>query len=532
LQKQLFPLERINLLIVDHESTDDTFQKLSKFRDLLAGKFRSFQIHSRPNFGFGAGHDFAIRQLQDEFVLVSNVDIEFHADTLTKLWNCANIDEGDIASWEVRQCPYEHPKYYDPVTLETSWSSHACVLLRRRAYEECGGYDLKIFMYGEDVELSYRFRGRGWRLRYLPQISVTHFVDFEDTSLRPHQLSGSIAASVLLKHRYSSVACALDGERIVNDLLQLETDAARRDAILSAVKKIALDKEHFKLNLRPVVQCPFPFNGFDFEMIRDGHDVEINSQESMGGAPLVSIITRTHGNKLQLLRESISSVLNQTYSNIEHIIVEDRTDFAAALVEEARSVYGCNIKYLKSDGVGRSRAGNFGLENACGDYLMFLDNDDLLFPDHVEILARSLNESVDSVAAYSLAWDVSTTFDVSGNYTEVLHTVPFGHRLGYDVERLRQMNFIPIQSILFRCSLFETEGGFDEDLEFLEDWNLWVRYSQHGHFKFIPKLTSKYKTPADQDSRQFRQSQLDGAYAMVKNRNDTLVKASVRQRKS
>jgi hypothetical protein len=118
------------------------------------------------------GHDVAFKNTVDDFVLVSNCDLVFHKDSITKVVKFAIADASEIASWELRQCPYEHPKYYDPVSLQTSWSSHACILIRRSTYIDVGGYEPLIFMYGEDVELSYRFRNKGYKLRYLPQASI------------------------------------------------------------------------------------------------------------------------------------------------------------------------------------------------------------------------------------------------------------------------------------------------------------------------------------------------------------------------
>lgn len=519
LRAQAFPLKRLNVVFVDHGSTDDTLRLIEAEREAHGDRFASFQLHERPNLGFGAGHDHAIRQCRDEFVLVSNVDVEFHASTITRLWRAAVVDEGDIASWEVRQCPHEHPRYYDPVTLEPSWSSHACILLRRRAYEQVGGYEQKIFMYGEDVELSYRLRGHGWRLRYLPQIAVTHFVDFHDTTLRPHQLTGSIAANVLLRHRYGGPASAAEGEALLARITNGEGDARRRGAFAGALAKIEEDRAHFAGTHRPVVPAAFPFRGFDYDIVRDGHDVALQSARPAGNLPLVSIVTRTHGDKLGLLSEAIASVINQSYPNIEHIIVEDRTDFAGPLVARAREAYGRDIRYLKSDGAGRSRAGNFGLENARGEYLMFLDNDDLLFGDHVELLVREMIANPDHVAAYALGWDVRTEFLPDGHYREVSHSTPEGHRLPFSRARLRDMNFIPIQCILFSRGVYEAEGGFAEDIDHLEDWNLWSRYARHGEFGFVRKLTSLYRTPHDEAVRLRRQGELNAAYDRVRKRN-------------
>ena len=65
--------------------------------------------------------------------------------------------------------PYEHPKIYDPVTQEAQWSSGAAFAIRCEVYERLGGFDEKIFMYGEDVDLSWRLRSFGYKIRYVAE---------------------------------------------------------------------------------------------------------------------------------------------------------------------------------------------------------------------------------------------------------------------------------------------------------------------------------------------------------------------------
>ena len=85
----------------------------------------------------------------------------------------------------------------------------------------------------------------------------------------------------------------------------------------------------------------------------------------------------------------------------------------------------------------------------------------------------------------------------------------------YSRERLRTENFIPIQAALFRRRLYDELGGFDPSLDMLEDWNLWVRYSLGGKFKLVPKTTSCYRTPVENEKKTARTESLDNAYVEV-----------------
>ncbi|MEL6687591.1 MAG: glycosyltransferase, partial [Pseudomonadota bacterium] len=407
-----YPLEKVTLHMVDNGSTDDTIDQIKAFQKSRGGQLKDAILSQRPNLGYGMGNDWAIRKSKDDFVLVTNVDVSFYPESLRQCVEFALKDQSEVGCWEFRQTPYEHPKYYDPVTLETNWNAHACVLFRRAAYLDVGGYDPKIFMYGEDVELSYRLRASGYILRYVPEAVIEHYVDLEDTSLRPHQLSGSTAANILLRYRYGSKGDAAAGEALLHAVKRNETDPDRAKAFEDVTEIVSRERWHFwrrcpsKRALRSS-GAVFPFNEFDYGVTRQGVDVIRRPfSKADKDLPRVSIITRTHGDSLQHVRNAIASVLNQTYPNIEHIIVEDRTDVAKDYVEALAETVGKDrLRYLKSPGQGRSECGNYGAANATGDWLCWLDNDDLLFADHVETLVRALDYNPEAVASYALAWD-------------------------------------------------------------------------------------------------------------------------------
>lgn len=230
------------------------------------------------------------------------------------------------------------------------------------------------------------------------------------------------------------------------------------------------------------------------------------------------MITRTHGEALHHLHNAVASVLAQTYENIELIVVEDRTDAAREYVEGLQAKYGDKIRYFKSADGGRSACGNFGAMQAKGKYLCWLDNDDIFFADHIETLVRALESDPEAVCSYALAWDALSKMD--GNKpVELSYQLPDIHCQPYDKQRLLNENFIPIQSIIFSKTLFDTYGGFNVDFSQLEDWNLWVRYAQGGEFIYTPKVTSMYRTPQNENERQARHSMLNDAYEAVRQTN-------------
>lgn len=115
----------------------------------------------------------------------------------------------------------------------------------------------------------------------------------------------------------------------------------------------------------------------------------------------VSIIIPAY-NAEKYLGECLDSALTQTHKNLEIVIVNDGSiDSTASIMNEYAEKYD-NIKVIHTENGGVSRARNIGLDNANGDYIMFLDSDDLLVPDAVEILLQDLIDNNADVSIGSM----------------------------------------------------------------------------------------------------------------------------------
>ncbi len=520
LAEQSYPLSNIGLFVTDNHSTDGSFEKMRSLTEPYADRLREISIETGPNNGFGHGQDAAIARGDSRFILITNIDVEFTPQSILDVVSHALRDPKDIASWELRQQPFEHPKYYDPVTLHTSWSSHACILMLRDAYDSVGGYEKRIFMYGEDVELSYRLRRSGYHLKYVPSARINHYTYEDEDSFKPLQFYGSTLANAYIRLRYGNFRDVL-GIAKLHTLLLADggPQEVSRYQILKNIARILVNTPYFLLSRKkPLGGANFPFRKWDYEMVREGSFYTLPERDRI--KPTVSIITRTYSGRERWLYESITSVINQTYDHIELIIVEDGGETQKDLVERCKSLFAGDrvIRYSAQPKRGRSFNGNAGLKIATGDHIMFLDDDDLLFPDHVEILAGELMAEEEISAAYALSWEVATTYypDEQTLYSEHMHTTPDLLRQEFDREILQRHNYLPIQSVLFRRGLFEHYGGFDVEMFQLEDWDLWFRYSSESNFKYIAKVTSLYRTPYNTSERASRHQLLHENYAFAK----------------
>ncbi len=463
------------------------------------------------NLGFGGGVNALLPQLSAPFALVLNQDAIPEPGALERLAATAAADGPEVAAWEMRQIPYEHPKDYDPVSGDTEWCSGAAVLLRTAALQAAGGFEPRIFMYCEDVDLSWRLRCAGWRLRYLPRCAVVHRTYSEPGEVKPLMLTGSVYANLCLRARYAGhreIAAGL--AQALGALLAPQDFAGRRRGIARAIGRFARDYRYFRRTRRAAPGFEPRFAGWDYEVRREGafhalRELAIRPAPS----PLVSILVRTH-HRPGFLRQALASIENQTHRPLEVVVVEDGSADGEAVCAEFTG--RLDLRYIRLDpAAGRSAAGNRALAEARGEWLGFLDDDDLLYADHVEVLMQAALDAK-LPGSYGLAWRVQTQV-VDGSapvYEETFRSVqpdePFSR------VRLWHHNLMPIQAVLFHRSLYERHGGFAEDMVQLEDWNLWTRYTIDADFVQVRKTTSLYRVPADAGESARRQAVLDAAY--------------------
>jgi hypothetical protein len=151
------------------------------------------------------------------------------------------------------------------------------------------------------------------------------------------------------------------------------------------------------------------------------------------------------------------------------------------------------------------------LQRAKGKYLGFLDDDDVFYPEHIEVLINNLEKNNKSLLAYSISFETPIMVKSINPYVYEELSYDVVYRQAFNRLLLFYNNYIPIQNILFDRSLYEDMGGFDEDLDLLEDWDLWIRYSTKTDFVFVNKLTSIYRVPGNIKDIESRNQKLSNA---------------------
>ncbi|MBX3671879.1 MAG: glycosyltransferase family 2 protein [Burkholderiales bacterium] len=518
------PALRLHLLVQDNSPDPGTADEIRAMPELALG-FASVDVRaSGENLGFGRGHNANARRGKSPWLLVVNQDCVVEPGALERLVETAAADDAKVAAWEMRQVPYEHPKAYDPATLDTPWASGAATLFRREAYEAVGGFDEALFMYGEDVDLSWRLRAAGWRVTYQPRCAVVHRTYREAGEVKPLQVFGGVQTNLCLRMRYGGPA------RIAQGFTMLAAEIAsprsfpgrRRGLALAGLKALARAPHFLFSRVRATPAFRPRFAGWGYETRRDGafHPFASRRERPDGPRPKVSILIRTV-NRPAWLREALASCAHQTWENLEVVVVEDGEPASRPVVDEFRG--RLDLRYeATGERAGRARAGNRALALATGEWLNFLDDDDVLFADHVEVLAGAAL-AAGTKGAYGLAWETRTLVRDrdAADYEETLHATV--HRQPFDRLTLWHHNYLPIQAVLFHRDLYERHGGFAEDMDQLEDWNLWTRYTLEDDLVLVEKTTSKYRVPAETRDAAGRQALLDGAYADALERQRKLV---------
>jgi glycosyltransferase involved in cell wall biosynthesis len=212
------------------------------------------------------------------------------------------------------------------------------------------------------------------------------------------------------------------------------------------------------------------------------------SDSMAGDSPLVSIIIRTK-DRPRLLREALTSIAEQTYPNIEAVVVndggQDIKDLAKELLGQAPLTY---VYHEKNQG--RAAAANSGLNASKGLFLNFLDDDDVLYPEHVEVLLNKLL-SLGYKVAYSGVKNVFYEGPPSRPGRRIREEVTFNHP--FDRELLLFENYIPLMSVLFSRDVVGEVKGFCEDLDLFEDWDFLVRASRYFDFLHVDRITAEYR---------------------------------------
>lgn len=207
---------------------------------------------------------------------------------------------------------------------------------------------------------------------------------------------------------------------------------------------------------------------------------QMKDESSPKRTPLVAVITPTRNRRRQV-EKCIKSVSLQTYSNFEHIIVDDEsTDATWSYLNKAAKRYS-HIKVVRiphEPQGGGARGRNEGIRLTEAKYICYVDDDDRIHPQHIETLVAHLEKT-------GAQWGYSKAEKRRGREKIGEWGTPIAQK------DLRIRNYIPICSVMHTKKLIDEVGGFDTSTGIYEDWFLWRKFLKRGEIPiFVPKTTS------------------------------------------
>jgi glycosyltransferase involved in cell wall biosynthesis len=199
----------------------------------------------------------------------------------------------------------------------------------------------------------------------------------------------------------------------------------------------------------------------------------------------VSVVIPTF-NRSELVRQAISSAINQTSPPDQIIVVDDgSTDDTAQVVR----AFGSAVKYVHQENGGVGRARNTGVAHARGEYILFLDSDDTLRPQAIEHLASALERSPTAGMAYGQA----QVTDLNGKQLQIqqpsFRRPPGTWDGARELEHLLLRNYLRTSAILINRRAWDEIGGFDPRCGNMgEDWDAWVRIARQWPIAYMPEV--------------------------------------------
>ena len=217
------------------------------------------------------------------------------------------------------------------------------------------------------------------------------------------------------------------------------------------------------------------------------------TRREVASGPLVSVVVRTR-DRPELLAEALASIAASHYRRVEVVLVND-----GGAPPEVASGFPFAVRQIELvEGRGRAGAANAGLAAASGELVGFLDDDDLVYPEHYATLVDALSAATVSavytdaaVAVYALR--AGESFDGRGprGWECVERRLPYSR--DFDFEVLLLDNYVPLHTLLFERRLLDRVGRFDESLPIFEDWDFLIRLAEQAPFFHLSQVTCEYR---------------------------------------
>jgi len=206
--------------------------------------------------------------------------------------------------------------------------------------------------------------------------------------------------------------------------------------------------------------------------------------------PSISVVIPVY-NGTNYLREAIDSVLLQTYSNYEIIVVDDgSTDKTWEMIQS----YGTKVRGIRQENRGVAGALNNGIRNSNSDYVAWLSHDDLFLPDKLQRQIDFLLQNNEFAACYTDYYEI----DKFGNIVRSIESPWYPREQAMWV--LFGQGYINGSTMLINRNCFKKIGWFSEELRYAQDVEMWICMLRHFSIGRVPEKLGKLRTHPGQGS--------------------------------
>ncbi|MBE9039697.1 glycosyltransferase [Oscillatoriales cyanobacterium LEGE 11467] len=525
------------LIIIDNGCEDNTLEVISSIQDYR------IKVFSRSHAGQSASRNFGVTKAGGDYIAFIDADDLWTREKLSQQLRVLqeNPEVPVVYSWvdyidEAGEFLHSgshsniEEDIYAYLMLDNFLESASNPLFRRQAFIDIGRFDEDLKA-AEDWDLALRFAKKS-QLICIPEVQVM-------CRITPDALLSNIAPLessflTVLDRAFDRVSelAHLKPQSLGNLYRSLSARALRppltpsncQATVKFLGKIITCDPSH--IHSKETISSLW-FNSATFALLPTISSIEKLQSElkwvfdpvelleynRLRPFPTISVIIPVY-NGAGTIQETIESVLNQTFTDFEIVVIDDGSKDNT--VDVVKSIGDYRVKVFSYANAGQGESRNRGIDRATGEYLAFIDADDLWTEDKLEKQLAALQENPHAEVAYS--WvnyiDESSKFIRQGGRIEV-NGDAYGHLLLTD--------FLENGSNpLVRREAFDEVGNFDKDLPPAEDWDMWLRLAAKYDFVCVPQAQILYRmTSTSQSTNVVRLERscrrvLDRAFAVKK----------------
>jgi len=378
--------------------------------------------------------------------------------------------------------------YYNSERNSARFLMSCNMAVKKELFKMSGGFDTDFHRAGgEDRAFCSNWLSHGYPMIYVPEAVVVHFHSLTfRTFLEQHFAYG---CGAFIYHGKQSHRSSSEGEEPLSFYLNLLQYPYQFPFTIKQNLCAAL----FFMSQVAVA------TGYLFEKI---------TKKAKKRKMSVSVVIAAH-NAEATIAETLESLLDQTFSEWEAIVVDDGSTDRTKSIVKGFVNRDARFRITSQSQKGVSTARNSGIALSRFRWLLFLDADDWIFPQHLERLTGLLRHD-DGFDAVYCGWTYVTP-DGSHVFEE------FAGDTGDLFAEHAQYCFSVLHTYVVSRSLVEKVGGFDPSLQTCEDWDLWQRIARTGaRFGGVPEILAADRMRADSASKNARQLLADGVRVLTR----------------